>query len=142
MKIENRKQLANKLGMTMKNVQWSWSAVNHEEKKALVFAWEHYKEKRDNDWYYLVLHENWRLDDTGRVLPGFTEALVNVKHVINDGYQLIVALQEPTERFDMPEASPSQEVKVKKLRGSFVISGPLIKEGKSYWFKMVKRTEL
>jgi 5-methylcytosine-specific restriction protein A len=134
--------MIDRLGATMKNQQWSWSAIDDENKKAYFCAWSHYKEKRNGEFWHLFMSDEWAGSNHDHTKPGYTEAKEYLSKVINEGYKAYLIMIEPTERFTMPSATPDQDVKIKKVLTSFVIEIQPEKIGPHYWGKPIKRVEL
>jgi len=84
-KSASRKQFIQSLGGTCANWNWSWSFVNHEERKIFIGAWQdHIQNDRA-----LILSSAWRTR-RGREQNGYGEALDNLKLVEREDYSLHV----------------------------------------------------
>ena len=115
----------------MTNPYWAWSGVNEDKKLVMFNVWEHFKEKNNGKLRYIVLCDAWR--NATDSSTGFNDSLNNINLVINGGYNLCIAIAEPTEKFAMPVAKEGEEVKIKHIRSSFYFICDVVKEDGIYW---------
>ncbi|MDB2438671.1 hypothetical protein N9W89_08155 [Hellea sp.] len=83
-KFSSRKKFRESLGATCQNTQWSWSWVNHKNKK-IFFGASDVHEKGDAQ---LTLGFNWKHNLKGRANPGYPEAIRNIELVQRENYRL------------------------------------------------------
>lgn len=83
-KFASRKKFRESLDASCKNQQWSWSWVNHKEKK-VYFGASDVHEKGDAQ---LILGFDWRQNKKGRTNPGYHEAVENIDLVLKETYSL------------------------------------------------------
>ena len=123
----------------MKNVQWAWSAVNHDKNQVMFFVWDQYKEKDGER--YLVFHDSWKLSQTdGKVKNGFNDALINLDFILIDGYQLCIAFQTAAVPLEYPRSQHTAKMKSISTKSYFECE--LEREGE-YWFaKLIKRVNI
>ena len=88
-KYPSKKQFRESLNATCKNNQWSWSWVNHAKKK-VYFGVSTIHEKGTSQ---LILGKNWQTNDVGGVKHGYPEAIQNIAHIKEDGYELLTFRQ-------------------------------------------------
>lgn len=69
-------------GADCRNWRWSWSFVNHEEKRVIFGAWDQHEVPEGQ----VILARSWRIHN-GRVQPAFAESLEHIK-LINSGFEL------------------------------------------------------
>lgn len=79
----NRKAFIESLGATCKNWTWSWSFVNHLERKVIFGAWDIHV---DGD-RTLILCEGWEIKK-GRRNNGYAQSVEHLRLVAEQGYEL------------------------------------------------------
>ena len=127
----SRLQFFEKNGFKMTNSRWAWSGVSEEKKLVLFNVWEHYQEQHNGQVRYMVLCDEW--ESASETSAGFSYAEENINLVVNGGYELCIAITEPTQKFAMPLAKEGEEVKIKHIRTSFYFICDLEKENGIYW---------
>lgn len=133
----SRLKFFEKNGFQMTNPYWAWSGVNEEKKQVMFNVWEHYKEKNNGKYRYIVLCDEWK--NATDSSTGFNDSEKNINLVLNEKYTLCIAIAEPTEKFSMPVAKDGEEVKIKHIRSSFYFTCDLKKENGIYWATPVNR---
>lgn len=115
-KFSSRKKFRESLSATCRNTQWSWSWVNHDEKK-VYFGASDVHEKGDAQ---LILGYHWKQNLKGRSNPGYKEALSNIGLVLNQGYGLYTFRQ-----FEEEVDSDTGRVRItgfeQELEGRFLV---------------------
>jgi len=139
---KSRQKFMKETGHIMKNVQWSWSGVNHDNKSVMATTWTHYKNPENNK-QYLVFHSDWGMKgkDSGS-RAGRNEAIENLRLVAEEGYQLKIVFAEPSVKFSYPNAQQDEEVSIKKLRTSFYFNANLVVENDCYFAHLTDRVNV
>lgn len=136
----SRKAFFEKIGFKMTNPYWAWSGVNEEKKRVIFTAWEHYHEKRNGKTSYIVLCDEWKGSTDSDT--GFIDSEKNIDLVVNGGYEMCIAIAEPTEKFAKPLAKEGEEVKIKHMRSSFYFLCEVEKENGIYWATPTARVDV
>jgi 5-methylcytosine-specific restriction enzyme A len=89
----NRKQFLDEHDV-FRNTDFSWSGVNHRQKKVLFGAWV--DEAKSSDGGTRIFSPQWsRGEDGKRKNPNYKEALLNLTYVIDLGYDLFTFPMQP-----------------------------------------------
>jgi hypothetical protein len=98
----SRRKFIESLGGTCANWQWSWSLVNHAEKKIFFGAWQ----DRIEGNRALILTRDW-IEYNGRKRPSWPESRENLRLVQEEGYTLHVytMIRDPSRN---PETEPAK----------------------------------
>ena len=87
----SRKQFIERFGATCANWSWSWSFVNHDDKKIYFGAWQElFKDNRA-----LIFSDDWKTR-RGRESNGWPESRENIRLVEEEGYSLHVYTMIPS----------------------------------------------
>ena len=81
--FSSRTKFRESLDASCKNPQWSWSWVNHKNKK-VYFGAPNVHEKGDAQ---LILGFDWHQNKKGRANPGYHEAVENIELVLKKNLQ-------------------------------------------------------
>ncbi|MDF3926349.1 HNH endonuclease [Pseudomonas putida] len=121
----SRKAFIESLGATCKNWTWSWSFVNHQERKIIFGAWDiHISGGRS-----LILSEDWEIEN-GRRNHGYPQSVEHLRLVGEEGYELYTFKITPSdERQDEDGAGPA---KIKDFERSIIRKWLLKQDGE--WF--------
>ncbi|MBK9164836.1 MAG: DUF3553 domain-containing protein [Acidobacteria bacterium] len=84
-KSVSRKTFIESLGGTCANWNWSWSFVNHDEKKIFFGAWQDLR----NGSRALILSGSWKTKN-GKKRPSWPESRENIRLIEDEGYSLRV----------------------------------------------------
>ena len=129
MKKLNRTEIAKKLGVNKKVGQSAWSAVDHESKTVVLFAWEHLTHYI-NGMHVLVLADSWYKPNTA-----FNSTKQAIMDAMSIEYKFYVVLQEAV--MQNGEYIP----KIKRVLPT-AWEGELVPGGGEIWFVADKRTPL
>jgi 5-methylcytosine-specific restriction protein A len=83
----SRREFIESYGATCRNWAWSWSFVNHSEKKVIFGVWNEYAESD----FLLILSEEWEKKN-GRRRAAYGEAVDNIGLIEREGYGLHIFL--------------------------------------------------
>lgn len=121
----SRKAFIESLGATCKNWTWSWSFVNHQERKIIFGAWDtHVNGSRS-----LILCEDWEIEN-GRRNSGYGQSLDHLRLVSEEGYELYTfKITHSDERQDVDGVGPA---KIKDFERSITRKWLLEENGE--WF--------
>ena len=140
-----RKQVMDVLGFELRNCQWSWSAVNHVKKQVMFFPWDCYLDRdhfdKTKEKRYLILHDSWatKPGDENTLQRGYTDAINNLNLTINEGFELTVMFQTPTNKLDYPKSSEIAEIRSLHSRSYF--NAKLSRAGEGYFATLITRYE-
>lgn len=81
--MKGRKAFIEAQGASCRNWRWSWSFVDHENKRVIFGAWS------DNETPegQIILEDQWRVHN-GRIQPAYAESLEHIE-LIRSGYRLL-----------------------------------------------------
>jgi len=121
----SRKAFIESKGATCKNWTWSWSFVNHQERKIIFGAWDiHIGGGRS-----LILSEDWEIEN-GRRNHGYPQSVEHLRLVGEEGYELYTfKITHSDERQDEDGAGPA---KIKDFERSIIRKWLLKQDGE--WF--------
>ncbi len=80
----SRKKFMESYGATNRNSRYGWAFVNHDEKQVYFGAWDVNTHRNSA----LIFSMDWELNNEGRRVNAFGEALEYIKLVENEGYSL------------------------------------------------------
>jgi 5-methylcytosine-specific restriction protein A len=83
-KFTSRNKFRESLNASCKNLQWSWSWVNHKDKNVYFGASDVHE---DGDTQ-LILGFDWERNRKGRINSGYAEAVGNIELVLSKSYRL------------------------------------------------------
>ncbi|GLO12112.1 HNH endonuclease [Pseudomonas putida] len=100
----SRKAFIESLGATCNNWTWSWSFVNHQERKIIFGAWDiHISGGRS-----LILSEDWEIEN-GRRNHGYSQSVEHLRLVGEERYELYTfKITHSDERQDEDGAGPAK----------------------------------
>jgi 5-methylcytosine-specific restriction enzyme A len=123
-RIMSRKRFIEGLGGTCVNWYWSWSFVNHDERKIFFGAWDdHIRSNRA-----LIFSEDWEIR-RGRLQNAWPQSREHIRLIEEEGYQLHI--------YPMVCANPEAEIgtgprKIERIEEE-VSPAQLVKKGRD-WF--------
>ena len=82
--MTSRKQFILSQGATCNNWTWSWSFVNHEEKRVIFGAWD----VNTNGNTCLILSQTWKNNQKGRKSAAFKQSREHIRLIEEEGYTL------------------------------------------------------
>lgn len=80
-----RREFIESHGATCRNWTWSWSFVNHSERRVIFGAWDRFEDRERS----LILDEGWAVSGKGKRSPGYAQAVEHVRLVEDEGYGLM-----------------------------------------------------
>ncbi len=101
-KSASRKQFIENMGGTCANWNWSWSFVNHEDRKVFFGAWQDFIQGKRA----LILSSSWQTR-RGREQNGYSEAVENLRLVEQEEYALCVytMIADPSSELEFEEGT-------------------------------------
>ncbi|MNJ38954.1 HNH endonuclease [compost metagenome] len=121
----NRKAFIESLGATCKNWIWSWSFVNHQERRIIFGAWDTHV----NGGRTLILCVDWEIEN-GRRTYGYAQSVEHLRLVAEEGYELYTfKITHSDERQDEDGVGPA---KIKHFERSITRKWLLQQDGE--WF--------
>jgi 5-methylcytosine-specific restriction protein A len=98
----SRKTFIESLGATCNNWTWSWSFVNHKEKKVIFGAWDRHTQGDRA----LIFSERWLTNRRGKKSSGYEQSRNHIRLIEENGYTLMVFPMKWTEDASDAEAPP------------------------------------
>jgi hypothetical protein len=90
----SRTELLELLGATQRNRMWSWSAVNHAERKVYFGVWRDLAKKRNGvDVSFIIQEADWGME-TGTKSPARREQDDNLALALDHGYEAFAFLND------------------------------------------------
>ncbi|SJZ36281.1 HNH endonuclease [Pantoea eucalypti] len=113
----NRKQFIQSNGATCSNWTWSWSFVDHTNKKVIFGAWDVEIEQERA----VILRERWEFNSNNKKQPGYIQALEHIQ-MAHEGYELFTFNMVFAEHPDNPEVAVIKDFET------------LFEEGGAIWY--------